>query len=421
MKIAYCVPGTGGAFYCENCIRDCALITGMKALGHDVTVVPLYLPVNHDEGLERISTPIAFGAVRLYLEHRFPLLKILPGWMLKALDAAPMLKLAASMAGSTRASGHEDLTLAMLDGETGAIFAEFDRFASWLTRTVQPDVLFISNAFLLGIASALKAVSTMTTVCMVQDEHTWVDSCDPTRQGRIWKKMAEKSRCADLLLSLSSWYAEKLGGLLGLPDGRISVIPSRYTPAVADTLPLRIGYLGRMDRLSGVGILIDAYCQLTDRMSGDRPALSLCGGRTGDDRTFLDEKLAAARRRGAVTVYPDFSLETRRTFLSSLSLLTVPVREPIALGAFIIEAWSAGVPVVQPDQGGFSEIVSRTGGGLLYSPNTPEVLAHTLELLLNDHRKRRELADKGLYAVKAEFNSLNMARKAIALIEKGGR
>jgi glycosyltransferase involved in cell wall biosynthesis len=381
MKIAYCVPGTGGAFYCENCIRDYALITGLQELGHDVTVIPLYLPVSHDEGLGHLSAPIAFGAVRLYLQERFALLRRLPGFLLNALDTAPILTLASAMASSTRASGHERLTLAMLDGETGTLRAEFHRFAAWLTRTLKPDAVFISNAFLLGITSAVKAVSDSTTVCVVQDEHTWVDSSDQAWQNKIWSKIAEKSHSADVLLSLSHWYAAKLSGLLGLPINRITVIPfgvdpTRYTPAPVHTTPLRIGYLGRLGRQSGVCTLIDAYCQLSDRMGRNKVALSLCGGYTRDDLAFLNEKLVAARIRGPVTVYHDFGLKTRSTFLRTLSVLSVPVREEIALGVFITEAWSAGVAVVQPDRGGFSEIVKRTGAGLLYSPNTP--YAHRL-------------------------------------------
>jgi glycosyltransferase involved in cell wall biosynthesis len=424
MRIAYCIPGTGGAFYCENCIRDCALIAGLRGLGHEVIVIPLYLPLNHEEGLGEIVTPIAFGAVRLYLEHRFPLLRALPAGVLALLDTIPMLKLAASMAGSTRAAGNEELTLAMLNGESGAVSREFIRFASWLTTEIKPDALFVSNAFLLGITSAVKAVSDLTTVCMVQDEHTWVDSSNTALQQRIWQKIAAKSSSADLLISLSSWYAVKLGGLLGLPDGRITVIPfgvdpSRYATATGDTTPLRIGFLGRLDRDGGVGTLIDAYCQLPD--NGLPIALSLCGGYTRDDQAFLDEKLAAARSRGSVTVYPDFSFATRSAFLSSLSVLAVPVHAQIALGVFIFEAWAAGVPVVQPDQGGFSEIVGRTGGGLLYSPNTPQALAQTLAPLLSDNRKRNTLAARGLAAVNAEYNNLAMARAVLALIEKNSR
>jgi glycosyltransferase involved in cell wall biosynthesis len=424
MKIAYCVPGTGGAFYCENCVRDCALIAGLRALGHEVIVIPLYLPLNHEEGLGAGGAPIAFGAVRLYLEHRFPRLRTLPGWMLSVLDTMPLLTLAGSMAGSTRAAGHEELTLAMLDGETGAVAREFIRFAAWLTTAVKPDALFISNAFLLGIASAIKAVSELTTVCIVQDEHTWVDSCDGAAQRRIWDKIAVKSVCADLLLSLSSWYAGKLGGLLGLPDGRISVIPfgidpARYRTGTKQIAPVRIGYLGRLDRHGGVGTLIDAYCQLAD--AATPLALSLCGGSTKDDRAFLNAKLAQARARGPVTVYPDFSLATRTAFLASLSLLAVPVHAQIALGAFIFEAWAAGVPVVQPDQGGFGEIIRKTGGGLLYAPNTAEALGQALAVLLNDSGKRQALANCGRTAVNAEYNNLNMARHVMALIEKKGR
>ena len=44
MKIVQVVPGSGGTFYCPSCVRDGNMVRGLRALGHDVTVVPLYLP-----------------------------------------------------------------------------------------------------------------------------------------------------------------------------------------------------------------------------------------------------------------------------------------------------------------------------------------------------------------------------------------
>ncbi len=42
---------------------------------------------------------------------------------------------------------------------------------------------------------------------------------------------------------------------------------------------------------------------------------------------------------------------------------------------FLLEAMACGVPVVQPRRGAFTEIVERTGGGLLVQPDDAESLA----------------------------------------------
>ena len=102
-----------------------------------------------------------------------------------------------------------------------------------------------------------------------------------------------------------------------------------------------------------------------------------------------------------------------------MSLLTVPVRTSIALGTFLIEAMTAGVPVVQPKNGGFSEIIDETGGGIFYEPNSPESLADTIEMLLKDTRKLKLLSQQGKKAVESKFNNNNMAKTVIEIIDKG--
>ena len=45
MKIVHIIPGTGGAFYCGNCLRDSHLVKALRTIGHDVIKVPMYLPL----------------------------------------------------------------------------------------------------------------------------------------------------------------------------------------------------------------------------------------------------------------------------------------------------------------------------------------------------------------------------------------
>ena len=51
MRFLFLTPGTGH-FYCGSCLRDHALATALRREGHDVTVVPLYLPLMLEEPTE---------------------------------------------------------------------------------------------------------------------------------------------------------------------------------------------------------------------------------------------------------------------------------------------------------------------------------------------------------------------------------
>ena len=42
MNIVHITPSAGDSFYCENCLRDVALIKAIMKAGHDILSVPLY-------------------------------------------------------------------------------------------------------------------------------------------------------------------------------------------------------------------------------------------------------------------------------------------------------------------------------------------------------------------------------------------
>lgn len=414
MKIAYIIPGTGGAFYCENCIRDCAFISGLTALGHQVTTLPMYLQPNNEGGTQSIS-PIFFGAIRLYLQVHITWLRKIPYSILRFLDHPYLLKLAANLAGSTRASGHEELTLSVLRGHNGPHAQEFVRLVTWITKKVKPDLIIISNAFLLGIATTVKAYCRTPVICLLQDEHIWVDSCAHEYQSIIWHTIAKQSRYSDLFLTHSHWFADKTKLLTGISS---HVIPfgidvSRYTKSAIPNSDLLIGYLGRMSMDLGMGILSEAFTKLVKHRFSSPLGLAFCGGFTHDDQSFVKKSLKEVSHKGKVIVQSDFGLASRVAFLAPLTLLSVPARQYMSCAPFIVEALACGVPVVQPDQGGFSEIVKATGGGLLYSPNNPDTLGGTLESLLKDKKKRMKLSKNGHQAVLKKYNNTIMVQTAL--------
>ena len=65
MNIIQITPGTGDIFYCDNCLRDTSLVTAMRSLGHDVVMIPMYLPVSSDRNQPLDDTPIFFGGINV--------------------------------------------------------------------------------------------------------------------------------------------------------------------------------------------------------------------------------------------------------------------------------------------------------------------------------------------------------------------
>ena len=74
-------------------------------------------------------------------------------------------------------------------------------------------------------------------------------------------------------------------------------------------------------------------------------------------------------------------------------------------GVFLLEAMASGVPVVQPRRGAFTEIVEKTGGGLLVAPDDPEALADGLyQPLARIARAAKTLGERGFDGVRAHYS-----------------
>src|SRR2546428_9325270 len=116
MNIVQLTPGAG-AMFCGNCFRDNALVSALRNLGHEVVMVPLYLPLTLDEEDQSAGAPIFFGGVNVYLEQKAALFRVAPGWVHRLLASPGLLKWAAGRAAKTRAQDLGDLTLSMLRGE----------------------------------------------------------------------------------------------------------------------------------------------------------------------------------------------------------------------------------------------------------------------------------------------------------------
>jgi glycosyltransferase involved in cell wall biosynthesis len=84
--------------------------------------------------------------------------------------------------------------------------------------------------------------------------------------------------------------------------------------------------------------------------------------------------------------------------------MSVPVRKHDGYGLYILEANSAGVPVVQPETGAFREIIEKTQGGITYSPDTVGKLSESILKLLKDNDLRIRLGIQGKERVLADFS-----------------
>ncbi|MZP56064.1 MAG: glycosyltransferase, partial [Bacteroidales bacterium] len=138
----------------------------------------------------------------------------------------------------------------------------------------------------------------------------------------------------------------------------------------------------------------------------------VCGGFTGDDKPFISSQMRKIREKGfqkCVRIFHEFHGENKLAFFRSVDVISVPVRKYDGYGLYILEANSAGIPVVQPSTGAFPEILEKTGGGIIYSPDTVEELSAALLRLLKDRKSINEFGEAGSKRVRSELSLSRMS------------
>src|SRR5262245_49854851 len=121
MRIVELTAGSG-SFYCGTCLRDAALVQGLRALGHDALLAPLYLPLVLEDGVD--TQPVRMGGINAYLaQRRLPLPRFVQDW----LDSPRLLAWAARRGEMTQASAHGAMTVSMLRGAEGEQAGEIQK------------------------------------------------------------------------------------------------------------------------------------------------------------------------------------------------------------------------------------------------------------------------------------------------------
>jgi glycosyltransferase involved in cell wall biosynthesis len=144
---------------------------------------------------------------------------------------------------------------------------------------------------------------------------------------------------------------------------------------------LRFAYLGRLDPVKGVDLLIDAY----RRLSSEYADLSLA---IWGDASKQPAYLERLRRMGADA--PGLTFECRYDpadlgrILAEVDVLVVPARWP-EIGPFVVlEAFASGTPVIGARIGNIPELVEHGASGLLFAPDSVADLERQMRRVLEE-------------------------------------
>jgi glycosyltransferase involved in cell wall biosynthesis len=256
---------------------------------------------------------------------------------------------------------------------------------------------------------------------------------------RLWIERIGAHR-TDLFIAPSRAIAEAVGAHYRYSTGRIRIIPHGIRSSVS-TLPpatredvrreMAIGggdvavlFVGRLDATKGILDLWEAFSGLaaTDRSPGrgrspgtpgarppvaadpgaagrfaspsslDRGRLVLLIAGTGELEGDLKRRVAQSGLGERVRLL-GFRPDVGR-LLTASDIFVLPARHE-AFGIVLLEAMSAGVPIVATRTGGIPEIVLEGKTGILAEPDDPSGLARALLELADDPGKRQALGRAG--------------------------
>ena len=417
MKILYLTAGAA-QMYCGSCLRDNALATELRRQGHDVLLLPMYTPTRTDEPNASYEK-VFFGGVSVYLKQYAP---FLPRWLDRLWDAGPVLRWAARRKIQTAPKVLGEMTVSMLKGATGRQHREIAKLTEWLQHEPPPDVISLPYTLLIALAEPLKRALKRPVVCTLQGEDLFLEGLPEPYRAQSLELIRSQVRHVDAFVAVSEYYAGFMREYLRIPLEKMRTVPlginlDGYVMRERDEKrPFTVGYFARVAPEKGLHLLAEAFHIL--RRSAPDARLEVAGYLGAEHENYLQQ---AARSTGDGFNYRgELDKDGKIAYLRSLDVLSVPATYDEPKGIFLLEAMACGVPVVQPRRGAFTEVVEKTGGGLLVEKDSAESLAAGLLELYRNPTRAAELGRNGFAAVREHYSVGLMAERTAAVFKTLG-
>lgn len=212
----------------------------------------------------------------------------------------------------------------------------------------------------------------------------------------------------------------------GIPLEKITVIPNsvdsgEFSPSPAErerarnelgirTDDIVTGFVGAMDEGKGIFDLLKAFHALA---AGDsRLKLLYVGKGTDMERlrkeaqVLEDRVIFAGHRKDMAAMY------------AAMDMFVLPSTCREAFGMVLIEAMSAGKPVIGTRIGGIPEIIEQGKNGLIVPPGDHHAIAQAISKLAGSQSLREELASNAIQSVALNFSSEVFADSFLRLLRE---
>jgi glycosyltransferase involved in cell wall biosynthesis len=319
------------------------------------------------------------------------------------------------------------MTISMLEGRDGVLKKEFDKLVDWVRAEPAPDVVNLPNSLLIALARPLREAIGRPVCCTLSGEELFLSNLrEPYRSRAIALIRKQAAEEVARFIAVSEYSARFMSEFLDVPSERISVVPlgvnadefAGRRPSGKEADPFRIGYFARVAPEKGLHVLADAFIRFRRREPTARARLDVAGYLAGADKPYLanvQDQIAKAKLSGDFAYHGVLNRTAKIAFLQGLDVLSVPATYDEPKGLFLLEALASGTPALQPRRGAFTEVVEKTGGGLLVAPDDPDALAAGLATLWRDRALTARLGQLGQAGIRAHYTVQQSAARLLAI------
>jgi glycosyltransferase involved in cell wall biosynthesis len=293
----------------------------------------------------------------------------------------------------------------------------------WLRHEPAPDVISLPYTLLIGLAKPLREALNRPVYCTLQGEDLFLEGLEEPYRREALALIRANVRHVDAFIAVSHYYAAFMPGYLGIPEDKMRVVPLGINmegyEARARTRrePFTIGYFARVAPEKGLHVLAEAYRRLRfERKDFPQSRLEVAGYLGAEHASYLgdiEKQMSACGLKDEFNYRGVLDRGQKIEFLRGLDLLSVPATYDEPKGIFLLEAMACGVPVVQPRRGAFTEVIQKTGGGLLVKPDDPDSLADGILEIYRNPQLAEELSASGFRGVREHYSVARMAERAL--------
>ena len=188
---------------------------------------------------------------------------------------------------------------------------------------------------------------------------------------------------ADVVVAWTQEEVEHISAEFGLPKANAAVIPPGvdtdfFSPAHKSTTSqdrTRILYVGRLDALKGVDLLIEVLASLVSH--GMNAELQIVGGGSADEFRRVLGRISELRLTDRVKLPGVLPQSALPKIYSEADCIVAPSFHE-TFGLAVLEAASCGTPAVAADVGGLRSIVVNGKSGFLIRQRDPKLYAEAI-------------------------------------------